>query len=325
MASAPTGALTGAQATRGPAYPPRTADGWGPGFAMAAGIHLMLVAALALGVNWKSQQPEALEAEVWSEIPETAALAPPPPPVVRQAEPEPRAEPPAREAEPEAPRETVPDLVIAPKPKKEPKPPKEKPPREVFEDVKPVKPKKVEPPKPEPKSEPRPKPEPKAEPRKPEPKVMEAKVEAKPAKVDAKADKAKAEADSRATAAALEAQRKANIARMMDSLGGSSLGSSGGTGSRNAGPSAGYGGRIKARVKPNIVFADNVSGNPTAVVEVRCGPDGRILSRKLLSSSGVPAWDEAVLRAVDRTEVLPADTDGRVPPVMEIKFQPNDF
>ena len=32
--------------------------------------------------------------------------------------------------------------------------------------------------------------------------------------------------------------------------------------------------------------------------------------------------DEAVLRALDKTEVLPRDVDGRVPPVMELTFNP---
>ena len=52
--------------------------------------------------------------------------------------------------------------------------------------------------------------------------------------------------------------------------------------------------------------------------------DGTILSRKLLSSSGNKAWDDAVLRAIDKTEVLPRDTDGRVPPVIVLGFRPLD-
>jgi len=35
-------------------------------------------------------------------------------------------------------------------------------------------------------------------------------------------------------------------------------------------------------------------------------------------------WDEAVLRALDRTGVLPRDTDGRVPPNMVIAFRPRE-
>ena len=53
-------------------------------------------------------------------------------------------------------------------------------------------------------------------------------------------------------------------------------------------------------------------------------PDGTIVARKLVTSSGSPAWDETVLRAIDKTEVLPKDTDGRVPPTIIIAFRPLD-
>ena len=109
-------------------------------------------------------------------------------------------------------------------------------------------------------------------------------------------------------------------------------GMAGATGDENAkgnalkasGPSASYAGRIRARIKPNITFMDDVTGNPKAEVEVKTSPDGTILSRKLLSSSGNKAWDEAVLKAIDKTAVLPRDEDGRVPPVLEISFRPKD-
>jgi len=57
-------------------------------------------------------------------------------------------------------------------------------------------------------------------------------------------------------------------------------------------------------------------------VEVRTSPDGTIIARKIIKSSGVKAWDEAVLKAIDKTEVLPRDTDGRVPPALIIEFRP---
>ena len=91
-----------------------------------------------------------------------------------------------------------------------------------------------------------------------------------------------------------------------------------------SGPSASYAGRIRARIKPNIVFGEDTPGNPEAEVEVRVAPDGTIVARKLLKSSGVKAWDEAVLRAIDKTETLPRDTDGQIPPSMWIKFRPKD-
>ncbi|MEN9539377.1 MAG: hypothetical protein RLZZ126_1612 [Pseudomonadota bacterium] len=97
-----------------------------------------------------------------------------------------------------------------------------------------------------------------------------------------------------------------------------------GTAAQSAGPSASYAGRIVARVRPNIVFTEQISGNPVAEVEVRTAPDGSILSRRLLKSSGIRAWDDAVLKAIDKTEVLPRDVDGRVPSSLIIGFRPRD-
>ena len=91
-----------------------------------------------------------------------------------------------------------------------------------------------------------------------------------------------------------------------------------------SGQSAGYAGRIRARIKPNIVFTDTIAGNPVAEVEVRTAPDGTIVSRKLTQASGVKSWDDAVLKAIDKTEVLPRELDGRVPPVLTISFRPKD-
>ncbi|MFG5409523.1 energy transducer TonB [Piscinibacter sakaiensis] len=79
-----------------------------------------------------------------------------------------------------------------------------------------------------------------------------------------------------------------------------------------------------ARIKPNIVFVDDLATNPEAVVLVRLAPDGRIIGHKLVRSSGVREWDQAVQRAIERTEVLPRDVDGRVPSSMEITFRPRE-
>ena len=122
--------------------------------------------------------------------------------------------------------------------------------------------------------------------------------------------------------AALEAeQREQTLQRTLGQAGATGEPTATGNAARTAGPSATYAGRIKARILPNIVFADSVEGNPLATVEVRAAPDGTIIGRRLLKSSGVKAWDEAVLRAVDKTQVLPRDTDGRVPSSFEIAFR----
>jgi len=77
-----------------------------------------------------------------------------------------------------------------------------------------------------------------------------------------------------------------------------------------------------AAVKPNIVLTESVPATLRAEVEVRAAPDGTIIGRRLVKSSGNKDWDDAVLRAIDRTEKLPRDTDGRVPSLMTIGFTP---
>ena len=103
---------------------------------------------------------------------------------------------------------------------------------------------------------------------------------------------------------------------------GTSAASAAGSAARDAAPSASYAGKLIARIKPNILLTDTVSGNPAADVEVRASATGTILSRRLVKSSGNKDWDDAVLRAIDRTGELPRDTEGRVPPVLVITFTP---
>ncbi len=96
----------------------------------------------------------------------------------------------------------------------------------------------------------------------------------------------------------------------------------------NAGPSASYAERVRAKFKPNIQLSAEavaqISGNPVAEVEVKAGFDGSITERKLIKSSGVKAWDDAVLRAIDKTETLPRDVDGRVPSLLVLSFRPRE-
>ena len=90
------------------------------------------------------------------------------------------------------------------------------------------------------------------------------------------------------------------------------------------GPNADYAGRIRARVKPNIVFTETVVSNPSAEVEVRTAPDGTIIGIKLVKPSGLSSWDAAVVRALERTATFPRNTDGTVPRVVTLEFRPRD-
>lgn len=88
---------------------------------------------------------------------------------------------------------------------------------------------------------------------------------------------------------------------------------------------AGYADKVRQRVRPNIVFdADSVAGNPQAVVEVDCAPDGSILSVRLSRSSGNPLWDSAVLRAVEKSDPMPRGEGQQTPGHFMITFQPKN-
>lgn len=140
----------------------------------------------------------------------------------------------------------------------------------------------------------------------------------------------KAARAAKAAAEKADAERLANIKKMQALAGGSDPAAAGntpgssGSAAQASAPSASYGGRVVAKVKPNIVFTESLSRNHVSDVEVRLAPDGTILSRRTVKASGNPAWDEAVLKALDKTGSFPRDTDGRVPAVMVMGFHSRD-
>jgi colicin import membrane protein len=144
--------------------------------------------------------------------------------------------------------------------------------------------------------------------------------------LQAKAEREKQQREQKQKEAAEQArvdqQREENLKRMLGQIASSPGGR--GTASADAAPSASYAGRLVRAIKPNIVLTDTIVGDPAAEVEVRAAPNGTVIGRRLLKSSGSKEWDEAVLRAIDRTETLPRDTDGRVPATLVISFRPRD-
>ena len=263
----------------------------GAGLMLALLAHALLLAALAFSVRWKTSDPAGVEAELWAAVPQIAApraVAPEPTPTPVPVPLEVKPPPPPPKVEP-AP---VPDAQIAIEKAKRDEAKRE---QKRVEDEK---------------------------------REIALREEAKREQARAKDElerKKKEEAlKLKQDQAKIDAARENNLKRMLSQAGATGEATSTGTAARTAGPSAGYAGRIKARIQPNIVFADSVDGNPLATVEVRAAPDGTITAKRLVKSSGVKAWDDAVLRAIDKTEVLPRDTDGRVPSPFEIDFRPHD-
>lgn len=126
-----------------------------------------------------------------------------------------------------------------------------------------------------------------------------------------------------ATAAASEKQHQDAVKRIMGMASAGSGDGPGGSSAKASGPSAGYAGKVRAKVLPNVVFSDDIAGNPVAEVRVTTTADGTIMSQSLTKSSGNKAWDEAVIKAIIRTGSLPRDVDGQVPTPITLVFRPN--
>jgi TonB family protein len=93
---------------------------------------------------------------------------------------------------------------------------------------------------------------------------------------------------------------------------------------RSPEPSAGYIARVKSRISANIVNNPELQrfgeeGNVT--VEIKMDKEGDILSQRIVQSSGFKRVDDAVMMAIQRTQVLPRDIDGRVPPTIKLNFE----
>jgi colicin import membrane protein len=285
-------------------FAPQQPPGMRSGLALAILAHAFLIVALTFGVNWKASEPEGVVAELWSALPQAAAPRPTPPepkpapPVV-----EPKAAPPVAKPEPAPPPRADAQIAIE-------RAARENARREEAERAEASR---------------------QAELRKREDAKREEAKRAEAKRLEAERQRAAEQAEQKKLAdqakkdeARQTAIREANLRRMMSQAGTSDDPAAAGNAARTSGPSATYAGRIKARVKPNIVLTTSVAGNPAATVEVKVAPDGTIVGRKLVTGSGSGAWDETVLRAIDKTEVLPKDTDGRVPPTIIITFRPND-
>jgi len=254
--------------------------------AFTAAVHLLLVAALFFGVQWKSHPPAAVEVELWESQPAHRAPPPPPPEVKPEPKPEPKVEPPKVEVKPE--------------PKPEPKP-------EIA--VKEEKKKKEPPKKPEPKPEPK-KPEPKKEPvKKPEPPRPSFDEELKREQQQLDQQKrlqqqaARAEAEARAQAEARAEQMAAARSRGL----------------------ADYANKIRGKIRGNIVLPQAIQGNPEAVFDVTQLPSGEVINVRMKRSSGNASLDAAIERAIRKSSPLPKpDRPDLFQRILEIRYRPFD-
>lgn len=267
---------------------PRPTGGLAGGAAISVAVHLALLAALTFGVRWRASAPEAVSAELWSAVPEIAA-PPAPAPVAPQPAPPPPPPPVVKDVAPPPP---APPAQIATE--------RDKKARELERQKEAEEREKAD----------------KAE------KARKAEQQAE-AQKKREADEQK-KRDQQREQARLEQSREQQLKRMQGLAGNGSPNSTGTAARDSGGPSAGYAAKLIALLRSNVQYSAVDAGNPEAEIRVTVAPGGTILARRLVSSSGVKDWDEAALRAVDRTGRLPPDVDGTIPPTITIKFRPKD-
>ncbi|MBK5914062.1 energy transducer TonB [Rhodocyclus purpureus] len=190
-------------------------------------------------------------------------------------------------------------------------------------------------PRPEPKPAPKPEPKPevkapvkpdialkdekKKEEKKPEPKKPETKPEAKPEPrrdVFAEAERERKQLERQQELR--RAQERASAeARQLNELQAEQA-----SAARTRGL-ADYIGKVRGKIRGNIVLPPGIQGNPKAVFEATQLPSGEVISVRVLVSSGNKALDEAVERAIRKSSPLPKpDQPELFERVLKIPYSP---
>ena len=265
---------------------------------LAALMHSLLLALLIYGLHWQSSTPAGMEAELWSELPELTPT--PPQPIAKPQQPTPAATPQPqigkadialeqmkrRQQQLEAQQEQLKKQQQLAEKQRQERLAQEKQRQEQIRLKQQLAQQKIE--------------------------------QQKKLKQQTALAKEQAERQHQARLDTLKKLAAKNTA----SQGSAAISKGNGAGGQG---SPGYANKVRQRVKPNIIFeASHIAGNPRTVVSVQCAPDGAILNVSLSQSSGNAAWDEAVLRAVQKSDPMPRDADGKVPRHFIMTFQPKD-
>ncbi|SFM85254.1 cell envelope integrity protein TolA [Rugamonas rubra] len=309
--------------TGGPYKVPREHDGW-RAIALAAAMHAGLVFFLWVGVHWQSNEPVAVEAEVWDMKVQSAA---PPAPPAPEAQPEPEPEPtPAVKPPPVAPPVETPPTPKEPDIALERQKAKLKAMKEKQEELKQerlkqeaedklakVKAKEL------------------ADKKAAEQKLKDEKLKKEQAEKDKKeqAEKDKKAADklakTKADKASDKAAEKARAAEMSRLTGAVGAGTSG-TAAKSTGPRSdgSYEAAIRGKIKGNLVYS-STDDSLVATFKITQLPTGEVLSVRKTKSSGVAAYDSAIENAIFKSSPLPKKKDGTVEREFEAVFNLKDL
>ncbi|WP_394779264.1 cell envelope integrity protein TolA [Undibacterium sp.] len=294
-----------------------------PAIALAIVMHALLFTFLWFGVQWQNQESTAVEAEVWDMQTREAApkpvpqeevapepvkvQPPPPPPVVKPDEPK---------ADPEIALEQERKRKLAEKKKEEEKLKLEQARLQAERDDELRKQKEKEKEKLK-----------LAEDKK---KADEKKADEKKADELAAKDADKKKQDELKKKQADQTARDKVFAENMRRLNGqaATTGSGGNgdaprsTGNNRGDPS--YAAKVIAKIRSNNNYSssDSSSDNPTVEYRIDLLPDGTLRGAiRKLKSSGLPGFDEAVERAIDKSQPFPRNNSGVVPDSMIVVYK----
>lgn len=83
--------------------------------------------------------------------------------------------------------------------------------------------------------------------------------------------------------------------------------------------------RIRGKIRGNIVLPPEIKGNPEAIFDVTQLPSGEILGVRLKKSSGIPALDAAIERAILKSSPLPKPEQGELfQRSLDLRYRPLD-
>ncbi len=165
----------------------------------------------------------------------------------------------------------------------------------------------------------KPKPKPKPEAKKPEPKKVEPKPKPKPDLAFEKMMREQAAREQQQLAAEDKARQERQMQEMLARQQAAAA-----QAARDK-ALATWTDKIRGKIRGNIILPRDIPGNPEAIFDVAILPTGEVLTVRKRKSSGHPAYDDAVERAIMKSSPLPLPDDRSLfRRDLELKFRPQD-
>lgn len=279
-----------------------------PAAVLALLVHLVFIALLIYSVNWKTHAPEPVMVELWQ-----------PPPPVLHVQPVVVPKPPVEAASKPEPTVPKPDIALAEKKRKLAEQAREEAQlaQQKLEQQK-LEQQKLEQQKLE---------QQKLEQEKAQQKLAEQK-QAEQKAAQQKAEQQKIEQQKKQAALRqlianqMQSELKTESAHALTSSRQAAAASK-----KAAEMKADYTDKIKAKIRSQIRYPEDLQGNPQARFEVSVLPTGDVVHVKLLHPSGQPAYDNAVERAILKASPLPMPPDSALVNEfrdLDLKFSPHE-